>query len=284
MQRPQMAAPISDRSRTHRYEYNVTDLLTSFNEFFQVLPATTAELKEEVFRLRYEVICEELGMPGYESWRFPDGKETDEYDYRSVHCILRHLKSGQTAGALRLILPDPENHKLLFPIEKHAGHLLDLGKTNIDEWPPRQQVAEVSRFIIAKRFRSRCGDGDYAFGPVTYPKHPDSQGRRHFPNPVLGLLVSLIKLSAENKIRYWYMIMEPTLNRLLRRFSFNSAPIGPIIQYHGRRKPYLGDAAELMNRVYKNHHEIWQLLSDNGKAWPFPSYADKNQICLGEFK
>ena len=271
MQCSPLAAPTPDRSRIPGYECNVTDLLTSFNEFFQVVPATTAELKAAVFRLRYQVICEELRMPTYEPWRFPDGLETDEYDYRSIHCLLRHRKSGQTAGALRLILSDPEDDQKPFPVEKHVGALLNFDKTDIGERPPRNQTAEISRFIIAKQFRSRRDDGDFIFGPINYPETPDPLGRRRFPHPVLGLLVAVVQLSAEYRINYLYTIMEPVLNRLLRRFSLNCAPIGPIIQYHGKRRPYFGNAEALMDGVYKNHYQIWKLLSNNGKTWPPPA-------------
>ena len=107
-----------------------TDLLTSFNEFFEVIPAITSEQKEAIFRLRYQVICEELEMPSYEPWRFPDEKETDEYDDHAVHCMVKHRKSGQIAGALRLILSDSEDGRRPFPIEQHASHVLDFEKNH----------------------------------------------------------------------------------------------------------------------------------------------------------
>jgi N-acyl amino acid synthase of PEP-CTERM/exosortase system len=62
-----------------------------FERYFSVVPANTGILLEKVYQLRHQVYCDELG---YEQQRASQ-LEFDEYDKRSIHCLLFH-KSSQT--------------------------------------------------------------------------------------------------------------------------------------------------------------------------------------------
>lgn len=84
---------------------NMCNLITDFQKYFEIVPANTPKLREEAFRVRYQTICQDLKMPGYEPSRFPDGLEIDEYDDCAVHSLLYHRLSGDVAGTVRLIGP-----------------------------------------------------------------------------------------------------------------------------------------------------------------------------------
>jgi hypothetical protein len=93
------------------------DLLTHFTKYFEILRADTPALLEELFRLRYQVYCQEGCLPGFDPADYPDGLEHDIYDYehRSVHCLLRHRPTGSNAGTVRLVLADPSSRMRYFP-------------------------------------------------------------------------------------------------------------------------------------------------------------------------
>ena len=246
-------------------------LLVAFHEYFEVLSANTAELREQVFHLRYQVICEELKMPGYESWKYPNAQEVDEYDYRSAHCLLRHRPTGQLAGIFRLILSDPDDPTEPFPIETCASHLFYRDKIDPAKLP-RHKTAEVSRFMLAKRFRNRKGDEQHIFGSDEYvANRPIPSDRRRFPHILLGLLVGLIKLCAEQQVTHCYCIIEPALGFLLRRFKFAPVPVGPVIEYHGLRQPHFGCIPDMLARVHRQRPDLWELFTDCGRIWPAPS-------------
>ncbi|MGI0016543.1 MAG: PEP-CTERM/exosortase system-associated acyltransferase, partial [Nitrososphaera sp.] len=201
----------------------MNDLQKAFDHYFELISAATPELKTLSFQLRYQVICEEMQMPGYECWRYPDRQEIDEEDARSVHCLLRHRPTGSIAGTIRLILCDPKNPERRFPIESHAGHVFNIDIAGL----PRVHTAEISRFMLASRFRSRRGEQQYPFGAAAYGPEIDQvrrEGRPHLPHPILGLLVAMCKTAAEHQVAYWYAIMEPQLNRLLKRFAMGFTP------------------------------------------------------------
>ena len=63
------------------------DLREGFRSRFEVVPAVSEGLVEEVYRLRHRVYCEELG---FEAVR-PEAQERDDYDGHAVHLLLRKI-------------------------------------------------------------------------------------------------------------------------------------------------------------------------------------------------
>ena len=55
-----------------------------------------AALREEVYRLRYEVYVREFAYEAEE--HFAEFMERDDYDDHSVHCLLRHRATGGSSG------------------------------------------------------------------------------------------------------------------------------------------------------------------------------------------
>ena len=121
-------------------------LETLFEKYFSLLVADTDTLKEQVFRLRYEVYCKEFGYEPTE--RFPDGMERDSYDGQSHHVLLVHKSSDLSAGCLRMIPTDPTDPCKPLPFEAHRKAKLDakrLTELNL----PRSSVCEISRLAVA---------------------------------------------------------------------------------------------------------------------------------------
>ena len=50
----------------------MSDLYKAFHEHFEIVIADTASLKETVFRMRYQKLCIEMNVPGYEPSLYPD--------------------------------------------------------------------------------------------------------------------------------------------------------------------------------------------------------------------
>ena len=141
------------------------DLLAHFTKYFEILRADTPALLEEAFRLRYEVYCQEGCLPGFDPLDYPDGLERDIYDYehRSVHCLLRHRPTGSNAGTVRLVLADPVQPDAPFPIEVAAGEHID--RDYLSKFcAARGTIGECSRFLVARRFRSRRGEQQWPDG------------------------------------------------------------------------------------------------------------------------
>lgn len=255
-----------------KLSHTMSDLASAFEKYFEIVPASSPELQQEFFHLRYQVYSEEMQLPDFEPWRFPDSCETDEYDQlnRSVSCLLRHRRTGSVVGGVRLVFCDPSDLSKPFPIETHAGHYFDPTLFDLAQLP-RRTTAEISRLMLAKRFRSRGREILYPHGMDNSSSQKKSDDRREFPHPILGLLVALVQLSSYYGITHWYAAMEPVLNHRLRRFAANLKPIGPPVDYYGIRQPHLDTVSQVLTRIFRQHHDIWDLVTDHGKAWSPPT-------------
>ncbi len=249
------------------------DLLTHFTRYFEILRADTPTLLEEAFRLRYDVYCGEGCLPGFDPLDYPDGLEHDIYDYehRSVHCLLRHRPTGTNAGTVRLVLADPVQPDGLFPIEVAVGEQID--REYLDErCAARGTIAECSRFLLARRFRSRRGEEQWPDGVAEegLDAGRGSDERRILPHPVLGLLKAGMIMSWERRVNCWYTAMESRLDRRLRQFGFVLQPVSPLVDYHGPIRAHLGFLPEVLANMHQQRPEVWGLLTENGKIWPAP--------------
>lgn len=89
-----------------------------FSRYFEVLSATTDELRNDVYRIRHEVYCEELG---FEPVR-PDRRETDVFDRHSVHCLLRSAsETHELVGCTRMVLANPDERDAPCPSKPCAA-------------------------------------------------------------------------------------------------------------------------------------------------------------------
>ncbi len=160
---------------------------------------------------------------------------------------------------MRLIRQDPHSISKPFPIEKYSQidpNLVDITKL------PRQEVVEISRFAILKEYTRRRGKiEDKAAAEA-------AKDRRRFPNIGLALVVGIVRACAKYNFSHWLSIMDPTLNRLLSYYGSNLDPIGPLINYHGMRRPYHIQLREVLDRMYKKNRNVWELMTDYGKVWP----------------
>jgi N-acyl amino acid synthase of PEP-CTERM/exosortase system len=240
----------------------MNDSEAAFHQYFEIVTADTEELLKEVFNLRFRILCVHNIIPGFNSSNYPEELESDEYDKRSVHILLRHRPTGIFLGTARLILPDREHLHKKFPTELHTRFFpgFALNETS------RQHTAEISRFAVLSDFfgrRSKLHMPSQSTNPAQ-----KRQERRRCPHPSLGLAVGIIKLCAQHNIYYWLSSMDPALNRLLGFYGLQLNPIGPSIHYHGIRSPYHACLFDVLDRMHRDHRAIWELVTDHGKIWP----------------
>ncbi len=244
------------------------DLLAHFNAYFEILRADTPVLLEDAFRLRYQVYCVQGTVPGFDPRDYPDGLERDVYDGNAVHCLLRHRPSGSYAGVVRLMLADPAQPCAPFPIEVAADDRIDREYLQTLAGC-RDRVAEVSRLILAERFRMRRGEQQFPDGLAEVSdRDRGMREQRVLPHPILGLIKAAMTMAWEHDIDHVLTAMEPRLDRRLRQFGVTLKPVSPFIDYHGPVRAHWGYLPDLFARAREHHPEVWALVSDNGAIWP----------------
>lgn len=249
-----------------------------FYQYFEVLTDRDApEVVDEAQKLRYQVYCTETGFE--DALQFPDEKETDSYDNRSVHSIIRHRQTRIIAATVRLVLPNASDLDQPYPIEKHCAESFKIAGMDRNDLP-RKSLAEISRFGVSKDFKRRLGEAGTLSGvgvdPDEYTK-VRSNSIRLIPHLSLGLFAAIVRMSAENNITHWYAVMEPPLLRLLTRFGISFIPIGGVVDYHGQRQPVYNSAHDVMDGIWKVRPDVWQLITGNGSQWPAPDNQSKDE-------
>lgn len=233
------------------------DLYRQYFETFVVGEEDHA-LRDEAFRLRYQVYCVE--NPFEDPNENIGGLERDALDDNSVHCLLQHKRSRTWAGAVRLVLPKADDLAHSFALQQVCTDPL----ISDPERFPVAKMAEVSRFCISKDFRKRQGDWLY---PQSVEPDDNADERRVIPNMTLGLIEGLVRMSLENGVFYWCAVMERPLLRLLSRLGIHFDNIGPLVEYHGRRQPCFIPLDTLLLRVQDERPDVWEILTDGGRHW-----------------
>lgn len=243
------------------------EIIDVFNKYFEMIPASTDELRNEVYKLRYQVYSTENGdKTGFNNFiDHSDGIEFDEYDSHSSHYLIRHREHGIYMATTRLILPSASNPEQLFPIEKHSQiDDVDLLKTM-----PRHNLAELSRFCVSKEFRRRKNEQyllitNDAESMIAY----DQEEKRVSSHLTLALFACAIRMSYENNIHYWYAFMEPALMRVISALGIHFIGIGPLVNFYGMRKPCVIKIDDLLDGVAKKDLNYWNFLTNNGQFRP----------------
>lgn len=203
---------------------------------------------DEVYKLRYKVYCEEKGFESPED--HPGGVEIDKYDENSVHFIALNARR-HIIGTARLIL----NSEKGFPIEKNSKIETDISGIE------RSRLGEISRLAVSKEYCRRVEDQFIYFGvsekdSFEIPNIFHDHRRRQLI--VLGLYKLIYIEGKKRGLTHWFAVMSKGLYLLLRKIGIVFRPIGPAVNYHGLRAPYLGSIAEIEAAVERVSPEFFK--------------------------
>jgi N-acyl amino acid synthase of PEP-CTERM/exosortase system len=214
----------------------------AFKHYFEIVPACSDAQKDEVYRIRHQVFCEELA---YEAPR-PDRRESDEYDAHSLHVLIRSMKTGEFIGCTRIIRARPQDPYYPLPFEKICTASLD--RSIVDPVKlPRDTIAEVSRLAVIAEFRKRKGEGkkplsisDQDFGTPTQPR---------FPYIPVSLYLATVELARLNGIDTLFVLTDQRLASHFRKLGVDIQTIGTPVEHRGNRIPSMIKAGEIINNL-----------------------------------
>jgi len=216
----------------------IFNLGKAFKQYFEIVPAFSDALKDEVFRIRHQVYCEELA---YEPQR-PDRRESDEYDAHSLHILIRSVQINEFIGCTRIVRARPQDPYYPLPFEKSCAATLD--RSIIDPAKlPRDGIGEISRLAVIARFRKRKGEEKYAVGLV---ENYGTLTQPRFPYIPAGLYLGTIELARVNGIDTLFCLTEERLVNHLRKLGVNLQGIGGPVELHGSRIPSMMSASAII--------------------------------------
>jgi N-acyl amino acid synthase of PEP-CTERM/exosortase system len=279
MENPKLASLDLDSSLV-----TLDSLINNFYCHFKLVVANTNKLREEVYKIRYKVYCQELNYESEENCR--NGMEQDIYDRSSIHCLLLHRSSGLYAGCVRLVLPAPLKaadcqggfpQSILFkteanlPFERVFGHSSQSNSSKLRNLQ-RYSFGEVSRLAVTSEFRKRNGEGQ------TTQRLSDEQlelvenERQYFPLISLGLCLAATSMGMEVGLDGAFTIMQPRLARHLRSFGINFCQIGDLVEFRGQRGLFQISLEAVLRSMKASTYELFQVLrSDVRKSLALPT-------------
>jgi N-acyl amino acid synthase of PEP-CTERM/exosortase system len=231
------------------------ELCEGFRSRFEIVPATSDALVEQVHRVRHRVYCEDLG---FEAIR-PDARERDAYDDHAVQLLLRKAGEGAPIACARIVRPDQSNPSCPLPFERLCAASLD--RSIVDPaLLPRSTVAEVSRLAVISEFRRRKGEalqpaplseGD--FGAEISPR---------FPYIPVSLFFGIVAIAGIHGIESLLMLTEPRLATLFAKLGVTVRQIGSPIEHRGLRIPSMMLVREIVRDLNTSCRPLYLELMD----------------------
>lgn len=230
------------------------NLGNTFKQYFEIVPAFSNTLKEEVYRIRHQVYCEDLEFEPVRS----DRRETDEHDPNSLHLLMRSVKTNEFVGCTRIVRHRPEDPNYQLPIEKTCATVLD--RSIIDPAIlPRHSIAEVSRLAVTAGYRRRKGEANDAasisgedFGTSKQPR---------FPFIPIGLYLATTELARLNGIDTVFVLTEERLASHFGKLGFNLQYIGSPVEHHGKRIPSMMSVSATIRNMRTNLQPLYHTIA-----------------------
>jgi len=219
------------------------DLAAVFQRRFRMVLADAAELRDVCYRLRHTVYCQEFA---FESVR-GDGRETDEWDAESIHCLVQCVTTGKYIGCARLVIPPLFHPRTPLPFERVCESAIDHAVVN-PKWLPRGSIAEVSRLAVIPDFRRRRGKRAL---PAARRGHAlETEERTVIPCVLTGLSLGLLALARLRGIDTLFMLIEPRLARYFGiLMGIRPQIIGSPVEHRGARVPAMLRVPEVLDRL-----------------------------------
>ncbi len=228
-------------------------LAHGFRRYFRIDTALDEALHDDVYRIRHEVYCEDLG---FEPIR-PNGRETDVYDAHSIHCLLRTVDAPhERVGCARLVLTNPHSPRDPLPFEYACAEALD--RSIIDPASlPRDRIAEVSRLAVRRTYRRRKGE---AHSTVNRIEDDDfgTKAQPRFPYIPVSLYMGSIAIAARQGIDTLFVLTEPRLASHFAKLGVTITRIGGPIEHRGTRIPSMIDVQEVIANMRTLMKPLWR--------------------------
>ena len=210
-------------------------MVDNFVRYFRVVRAENTGMIEKTFNIRYQVYCKEFQYEREEDC--PGEMEQDAYDKQSLHGLLIHKSTNHPIGCVRVICPLQNDPEAPLPYERYCKNALSKEALSVIE-RERGSFGEFSRLAVIASFRRRIDDEKR---PLSFPVPEKAllHGREAVPLVSISVILLACAIFNSTDLKYCVAMMEPRLARMLRRCGLHFEKIGNVIDYHGRRGPFL---------------------------------------------
>lgn len=234
----------------------IINIGATFSEHFEIVPALSEELKNEAFRVRHQVYCEDLNFESQRASKY----ETDEYDVNALHLLMKSVRLNKFIGCTRLVRPSIVDPHQPLPFEICCGSTLDYSKVG-SLLLSRNKIAEVSRLAVISEFRRRKGEADKPINISDEDYGISSYAHFRFPYIPLGLFIGTVELAYIHHIDVLFMLTEKRLAMHFSKLGANLEFIGLPIEHRGIRVPSMVNTVEIIKNMKPIFKPMYNLIS-----------------------
>lgn len=240
-----------------KVNHDAKGIAEHFTQFLTPEIADTKELKDQVFKIRHEVYCEELNFlksTGVNS-------EKDSFDNHSLFSLIKHKPTGIYTSCVRVV--HSRNEDELLPIEHFCMDSIQDEKLHPRNFP-RNEICEISRLAVKADFRRRASDKfkGSAIGAIEENTYSETE-LRCFPFIAIGLYMASATMAIDTGINHVYVMMEPRLARSMKFVGIKFIQIGDAIEYHGKRAPYYINPHIFLENLSPGFVSLYQSIRDD---------------------
>lgn len=231
-----------------------------FQQYFRVDAALNEALRDDVYRIRHEVYCEELK---FEPER-QDRRERDTFDSHSLHCLLSTANEPiDLVGCARLVCTRLDDPDVPLPFELACAATLD--RSIVDPARlPRNCIAEVSRLAVRGCYRQRKGENN---SPASIHKSDfGTPSQLRFPYIPISLYLGAISLAIQSERDIIFTLTEPRLASHFSHLGVDIRQIGGPISHRGVRVPSMIDVKSVIRSMRSTMRPLWQAVNEEIKA------------------
>lgn len=223
---------VAKRFIAYKANQEARSIAEHFTQFLEPQVAINEALRDEVFRIRHNVYCEELAFEAAKD----SGTETDEFDEQSIFSMIKHKPTGTYTSCVRIV--KSENDQELLPIEKFCDHAIENQELHPRNFP-RREICEISRLAVKAQFRRRQADKfkGSSTGAIREDTYSEKE-LRCFPFIAIGLYMAAASMAVDTGVKHVFVMMEPRLARSMKFVGIQFVQLGKPVEYHGKRAAY----------------------------------------------
>lgn len=225
-----------------------------FKQYFEIVPAYSSKLKDEVYRLRHEVYCEDLKYEPIQA----DRREVDEHDPYSLHLLMRSVKTNEFVGCTRIVRPRRENPQHPLPFEVTCSGMLDRSIMDPIQLQ-RHSMAEVSRLAVISSYRRRKDEANRAISISNDDFGTSKQPR--FPFIPVGLYLGTTELARINGITTLFVLAEQRQVTHFSKLGVKLHVVGKPVEHRGPRVPAVMNVNDIIVNMRTFFRPLYQTIA-----------------------
>jgi len=257
----QSIGDIDPKIASMRVNSGAKNIAEHFTTILQSEFASSQKLKEEVFKIRHKVYCEELKFEEPTK----NGQETDKFDAQSIFALIKHKPSNTYTSCVRLIKSTQSSE--LLPIEEFCLDNISFYDKCSHLHPnnfPRCEIAEISRLAVKPEFRPhKLNSQKHSVKGENIEKTYSDTELYCFPFIPIGLYVAAASLSLNTGVKHCYVMMEPRLARSMTFVGIRFVQLADPIDYHGLRAPYYINPEIFSNNISAGFKSLSLAIQDD---------------------